>query len=215
MKYILKDFYDLDKIFSTEDISQTIWQINNIAFSFVYKDELTLFIQNNQKALVNFKTEGKHPQAADEILYFIETNFYDHLTTSLPISELTKKDLIRSFGGNSELLQTVVKNLPVSVLEFSYPLFSLNSASVVTVQQNQYYRSFYPFLVKHILKVETITTEDKWCAFLIKANFNHLKFTNYLINCIVKETSLEDYTDSHLEILSEQLKTTASQIPKF
>ncbi len=206
MKYILHSFQDSQFEFTKDTISQIIWEINNTAFSFVYKGELDLFIQNNQKALLNFKAENTHAKAAGEILHFIESNFTEHLDSALKISNLSRQKLIKSFGEDLGLVQNIVQGLPVKLLEISYPLLSPNKSSCVTVHQYRYFNKFYPYLIRKILENETITDINNWITFLIEANFNHLRFTNYLINTILKDVSLEDYQDAQMDILQQYHK---------
>ena len=96
--------YDLATIDETindnrkgSEVGKIIIKIRETVFSLQSKEEITIYVQNHQRALIKQKESSIQSARFDEILFYLETYFWNHLDGSLPISDLGKEALSQRF----------------------------------------------------------------------------------------------------------------------
>ncbi|MBC7390762.1 MAG: hypothetical protein H7329_16240 [Opitutaceae bacterium] len=86
--------YDLATIDETindnrkgSEVGEIIIKIRETVFSLRTKEEITIYVQNHQRALIKQRESSIQSTRFDEILFYLETYFCNHLDGSLPISD--------------------------------------------------------------------------------------------------------------------------------
>ncbi len=93
MKYNLQPFdreiVDKSEV-GYEEVNEIIEEIKETAFGLRTEQEIKLYIQNHQSALIEQKRFDVVSDKCDRVLYFIETHFRNYVNDKFLLSELGK-----------------------------------------------------------------------------------------------------------------------------
>ncbi|MBC7485434.1 MAG: hypothetical protein H7282_01600 [Cytophagaceae bacterium] len=96
MKYSLRSFDEQIGHGEDKEEIETLSVINEIkvnAFNQPTKEAIAILIKNHQIALLQHKRHENIRLKCDQVLYFLETHFWDYLDHSLPVSDLGFRDV--------------------------------------------------------------------------------------------------------------------------
>ena len=190
--------YDLESIDETindnregSEVGEIIRKIRETGFSLNSKEEILIYVQNHQLALINKKKVGIENEKLDKILFFLETYFWDSLKESSPVSELGKQALISQ-------TENAIKNCKSLFADRTNPkLFNLieellNPANAnCTIHNCNYIREFWENWFTDFVKFCELYNEENLIAFLISQNFNSPHFFVYMTIQITSEMDNE------------------------
>ncbi len=203
MNYHLQLFDQLisNKEEENEEASAIIADIKETAFALRSEQEIRLFIQNHQLALLEHKNFDSVCGKCDKVLHFIETYFHDFVNEKLQISDIGKEKLCNQYSDlinemkcemQSSLSEKLYINLqPMTEPENDKP-FTIYRARYVSQFWENWNSDFKPFL--NALEEETVV------SYLISQNFNQPTFFKYITSEIMGELHQEDdpYIQEHV-----------------
>lgn len=195
------------------EVGKIIRKIRDTGYSLHCKEEIIIYVQNHQVALIKKKEVSFDPSKYDEILFYMETYFEEYLKGSLPISIL---------GKQSTILQTqdAIKNCKILFSEkSSLKLFSLMDEFLnptkanCTIQNCNYIRNFWECWSIEFIKFCELHDEEHLIGFLISQNFNAPHFFTYLTNEITSELNNEDDPTNQKIVLERYLRKYNMVLP--
>ena len=212
--------YDLASIDETindnqeeSEVGKIIRKIRETGFSLNSKEELLIYVQNHQLALINKKKAGIEIEKFDEILFNLETYFWDFLKETLPVSELGKQALIWQ-------TENAIKNCKSLFADSTDPkLFSLidellNPANAnCTIHNCNYIKEFWESWSTDFIKFCKLHDEENLIAFLISQNFNSPHFFVYITDQIKSEMNNEDNPINQKIALESLVRRFSSAVP--
>ena len=197
MKYNLQLF---DKLIDNnngeekrEEVDTIIEEIKQTAFGLRTEQEIKLYIQNHQRALLEHKNFDSVYEKCDRVLYFIETHFYNFVNERLHISDLGKRKLCDQYSDITDEIRLQVKScLNEKLCTYMQPLTELQSCKHCTIYCARYVSQFWENWLSDFRLSSSRLEDEIMISYLISQNFNLPTFFNYITGEIIGELHQED-----------------------
>lgn len=191
----------------TEEVTIIIDQIKQTAFSLRSEQEIKLYIQNHQLALIELKKCDLINGNCDTVLYFIETQFQNFVDDTLGISDLGKSIFFNKYTNIiQEHLSKLKSCLNQKVLKCIEPLIDFEKYSHCTIQYVKYVSQFWSSWITDFNFVLEPLEEESIINFLISQNFNSPTFFKYIVGGVIGELHLEDDPYLQEQVLLSYIK---------
>lgn len=201
MKYDLNLFDKLisnNRVEVSEEVNIIIEEIKQTAFSLRTEQEIKLYIQNHQLALIQHKNYDSICVNSDAVLYFIETQFFNFVNDKLKVSDLGKLSCLNKYKGVIEEYQCVFKScLNEKLCNHLKPLTEPEKCNNCTIHYMHYVSKFWKNWLSYYPSFQNILEDEVMTSFLISQNFNPPTFFKYIISEIIGE--LHQVDDPHVQ----------------
>lgn len=215
MKYHLEKFDSSvnDNTVQGLEVKEIIDEIKQSAFSVRSEHELKLFIQNHQKTLLKFKSHQPIEVMADEILYFLETQFTSAINDELPVSNLAIQEF---WAKHSETVLYFRPKIKYAINEKLYKCIQVlvepENASKLSIYNLKYLDSFWSnWPMDH----ESHIDRENIMLYLISQNFNESCYFRYITRGIIAELAKEDSPYFQKQILLGYKQKLGTVFPKL
>ena len=184
MKYNLQQFDKLivnDSAEESEEVNTIIEAIKETAFGLKTNQEIILFIQNHQSALLEKKGFNSLCEKCDSVLYFIETYFRSFVNDTLQISDIGKRKFCVKYSSIINEVEIEIKTtLSEKLCFYLLPLLNPESQKHCTIYYIRYLSQFWKnWLHDFDIKGESLD-EKTLVSYLISQNFNPPNFFKYV-----------------------------------
>jgi len=194
-----------------DDVNTIIEEIRETAFRLRTEEEIKLYIQNHQFALIEYKKNDSICKECDKVLYFLETNFQRFTNEMLVISDLGKHSLFNQFADFIEEIKHAIKtNFNERLFKHIAPLIEPEKCKYCTIHFVRYVSQFWKnWLSDCSLSINSLK-EDVVISFLISQNFNSPTFFKYIVSEIIGELHQEDNPYVQEQVLLSYTKRFSS-----
>ena len=207
MKYKLKP---LDQLIGSQgnvsaEVEQIINELSKTAYSLRTSEEIILFLQNHQIALLKKRDTEAVRSKSDEILFFLETNFENFLDDTLPISGKGKQAFYdKLIGTVSEISKVLSTILNPKLLTHLQPLINLNND--YSIYQARFVSNLWKNWQADFNTLYDRYTEENVIKFLVTNNYNPLALFNFIIAEIIGELNQVDDPEIQRQVLESHAK---------
>lgn len=198
MKFSLWEFDDIVVAAKNSEATKVIKNIKEHAFSLHTEEELRLFIQNHQSALIEYKQNQTLSKGCDEVLFFMESQFANFINKNLPASDLLVDSIFKKHSSVIKSAKTIFSAVcGAKMKQICKPLLFPSNKQVYIISHVHYFNFFWEkwSITKHS------ATEQAIVNVLLSCNFNTPDFFNYLVNAVVEQVNNEDNPQLHEDIL--------------
>ena len=184
-----------------EEASTIIADIKETAFTLRSEQEIRLFIQNHQLALLEHKNFDSVCGKCDKVLHFIETHFYDFVNQKLQISDIGKEKLYNQYSNlinemKCEMQSCLSEKLCINL----QPIIEPENGKHCTIYSARYISQFWKNWNSDFKPFSNALEEETIVSYLISQNFNQPTFFKYITSEITGELHQEDdpYIQEHV-----------------
>jgi hypothetical protein len=184
-----------------EKMHTIIEEIKETAFTLRTEEEIKLYIQNHQSALIEHKKCDSVSIECDQILYFLETNFQRFTNEMLLVSDLGKQWLYNQYVGFVDEWKHAIKvSLNEKLRQQMEPLTEPEKCNHCTIHYVKYVSQFWNNWVNDYSSPVHVLKDEVMINFLISQNFNSPTFFKYIVGEIIGELHQEDdpYVQEHV-----------------
>ncbi len=209
MKYKLKPLDQLigNTGFISHEVDEIINELSQTAYSLRSVEEMTIFLQNHQIALLSHRSNESVRVQSDQVLYFLESNFGGYLNESLLVSDHWKQKLSAKRGTFIGTIKEVLnKALSEKLLANITPLTDLDNEEGYNINQIRFVDTFWKNWQTDFNLMHDSYTEENVINFLISNNYNFPPFFKFLIGEITGELHREDNPEVQRQVLQSHAK---------
>lgn len=212
MKYSLRLFDQQIAQGEQEEEIETlvINEIKKNAFNQPTLEATSMLIKNHQIALLQNKQHDHLRKKCDQVLYFLETHFYNYLDHSMPVSDLGFQEILTKTNFVVAEIRVLVSEMDADFKKILNPLcFPVTSS---TLHYIHYLHTFCDRWNNEFFYSEEDTGrhQELLTSFLITYNYNLPGFFEYLTSQVIEQLRNEDDPNNHSNILRMQLKQLSS-----
>lgn len=209
MKYNL---YPLDKLIGNdceeenEEVEIIISEIKETAFSLRTEQEVKLFIQKHQLALVEHKNFDTICEKCDRVLYFMETYFRLFVDNEMTISQIGRDKILAQCEPILAKAKPLITNaLNPKLIPILSPLLAPENKKEYAIHDAKYLSCFWKnWSLDFDSNTETLQ-EQEIIDYLIAHNYNPRAFTNFVIGEMISEIYQDDHPEIQIEFLTTKL----------
>lgn len=176
-----------------EEANNIINQIKETAFKLCTEQEIKLYIQNHQNALLEYRKSNSVCEICDKILRFLETHFTEYVNEKLAISDVGKSELYAQYIQNIHHVSlNQFLGLNRKSIELINTFLEPQMQKTYTLYQARYISQLWEdWHIEFSLNLGTLSDETL-ITFLISQNFNHSNFFRLIKAEILGELHQED-----------------------
>ena len=190
-----------------EEINAIIEEIKQTAFRIRTEQEITLYIQNHQRALIEQKNYDSVCEKCDRILCFIETHFCNFVNDKCLISDLGKSKLYNRYSRLINETQSEMKLcLSEKLCRYLQPLTEPEKYDHCSIYCARYVSQFWKNWLSDFDTFSSAMTEESVINYLVSQNFNSPTIFKYITGEIIGELDQEDDPYIQEKVLASHFK---------
>jgi hypothetical protein len=190
--------------YENDEVAKIINQVRQTAYSLSSEEQIRLYIQNHQTALLERRQHVAVYEKSDRVLFFLETTFHRFMDHSLPISDIAKARLVKSCSMHMPFIKN---NIHPRLKEIISPLLDFEKQEKTSLFHARYLSNFWKnWTIDSDIDKNDKSPDRQIAKYLITYDFNPPAFFYYMKNEIISELYQEDNPMIQEEILRSWLK---------